>query len=202
MVSTSSLQEREVGWEAIIGPYDRWLRRRVRQTMRRKGLRPWSEEVLEYVQEVYCRLLEGGPQRLGRLRRLQAGSLFLYLGRVADGVVLDQMRAASAIKRRGDQRHPARMCGALKIDLEDPERILLRSERHRLLIRHLLDLAAARGIPDRSVHILWLAFVEGWKSRDIARAFRIKPRSVDTLLSKLRRRFAREGLELRRRTRR
>jgi DNA-directed RNA polymerase specialized sigma24 family protein len=195
--ATSSKQ-----WEAILGPYDLWLRRRVRSTMRRKGLRPWREEVLDYVQEVYCKLLQGGPRRLGRLRRLHKATLLVYLGRVADGVVVDQIRAASTIKRGGDAQHPARKCWVPKVDLEDPERILLRAERHRLLIRRLLEAAESRRIPESSVRMLWLASVEGWRSRDIARAFRIQPRSVDSMLCRLRRRFAREGFELRRRTRR
>lgn len=202
MLPASASQQSEPGWEVVIGPYERWLRRRVRQTMRRKGLRPWSEEVRDFVQEIYCRLLEGGPQRLDDLRRLHQAQLFVYLGRMADHVVMDKIRASSAIKRRGDDRHAAHMCTGRKVDLEDPERLFLRSERHRSLMRHLLSLAAAGRIPRRNVHLLWLAVVEEWKSRDLARALRIQPRSVDTLLCRLRRRYAQEGLGTRLRSRR
>jgi len=202
MVPASSSQQSEAGWEVIIGPYDRWLRRRVRQAMRRKGLRAWSDDIPDYVQEIYCRLLEGGPQRLEDLRRLHAGKLFVYLGKVADGVVHDKIRSVTAIKRWGDERHAAHMCNSRKVDLEDPERLFLRSERYRLLMRHLLELGDAGRISKRNVRILWLAVIEEWKNRDIARALRIQTRTVDTLVSRLRRRYAMEGLDLRLRARR
>ena len=68
------------------------------------------------------------------------------------------------------------------------------------LFARLLELAEGEGFSRRDVRILWLAVVEGWRSRDLARAFRLKPRYVDTLLHQVRRRLIRQpGLELRRR---
>lgn len=189
------------GWETVVGAYDLWLRKKVRDVMRRVGLRPRTDQVVESVQEIYCRLLQGGPLRLRQLRRCHRGGLLRYLGRVAESVVLDQVRAARAAKRGGGcGAHPARMC-AIRIDDPDmdPERVVLRSERRRLLIRRLLDLADLEGLSRRDVRILWLAVVEGWRSRDIARAFALKPRTVDTRLHQVRRSLAHQGLELRRR---
>ena len=63
----AEIHEEVDGWETVVGTHDLWLRRRVRDGMRRLGLRPRPEEVVESVQEVYCRLLQGGPRRLRRL---------------------------------------------------------------------------------------------------------------------------------------
>jgi DNA-directed RNA polymerase specialized sigma24 family protein len=188
-------------WETVVGTHDLWLRRRVRDGMRRLGLRPRPDEIGESVQEIYCRLLQGGPCRLRRLRRIDRRSVLTYLGRVADSVLLDELRASQAVKRGGGPlAHPAYML-VQRLDgpEPDPEVELLQSERRRMLVRHLLDLAELEGFSRRDVRILWLAVVEGWRSRDLARAFELKPRYVDTLLHQVRRRLRRPGLELRRR---
>ncbi len=177
------------GWDTVVGTHDLWLRRRVREGMRRMGLRPRPDEVGESVQEIYCRLLQGGPRRLRRLSGIGRSGVLTYLGRVADSVLVDEIRAARAAKRRGGaSSHLARMC-VQRFDLPDadPEGALLESERRRTLIRHLLDLADREGLTRRDVRILWLAVVEDWRSRDLARAFELKPRYVDTLLHRVRR---------------
>jgi DNA-directed RNA polymerase specialized sigma24 family protein len=180
--------EEITGWETVVGTHDLWLRRRVRDGMRRLGLRPRPDEIGESVQEVYCRLLQGGPRRLRRLRGIERSGVLTYLGRVADSVLLDEMRASKAAKRGGPNAHPARMC-VQRFDLPDtdPEGVLLRSERRRMLVRRLLDLAEREGLTRRDVRILWLAVVEEWRSRDLARAFELTPRYVDTLLHRVRR---------------
>lgn len=177
------------GWETVVGTHDLWLRRRVRDGMRRLGLRPRPEEVVESVQEVYCRLLQGGPCRLRRLSGIGRRGVLTYLGRVADSVLVDEIRAAKAAKRRGGaSSHVARMC-VQRLDLPDadPEGALLESERRRMLVQHLLDWAEREGLTRRDVRILWLAVVEEWRSRDLARAFELTPRYVDTLLHRVRR---------------
>lgn len=189
------------GWETVVGTHDLWLRRRVREGMRRLGLRPRTDEIGESVQEVYCRLLQGGPRRLRRLRGIGRSRVLAYLGRVADSVLLDEMRAARAAKRGGGVRaHPARMC-VQRLDPPDadPEGALLSSERRRILLRQLLELAGQEGLTRRDVRILWLAEVEEWRSRELARAFELTPRYVDTLLHRVRRQLRRPGWELRRR---
>ncbi len=185
----AEIKEEVDGWETVVGTHDLWLRKRVRDGMRRLGLRPRPDEIGESVQEVYCRLLQGGPRRLRRLRAIARGSGLTYLGRVADSVLLDEIRAARAAKRRGGaSSHLARIC-VQRLDLPDadPEGALLESERRRMLVRHLLDLADREGLTRRDVRILWLAVVEEWRSRDLARAFELTPRYVDTLLHRVRR---------------
>jgi RNA polymerase sigma factor (sigma-70 family) len=187
-------EEPAEGWEEVVSAHDLWLRRRMRDTMRRVGLRPRPEEVGDNVQEVYCRLLEGGPRRLRLLCRSHRRGVLGYLGKVAESVVLDEVRAGRAVKRR-------RIHSGLRIaDPEgNPERVLLRSERRRLLLRHLVHLADLEGVSRRDLRLLWLAVVEGWRSRELALLFELTPRTVDTRLHGIRKRLAQAGLELRRR---
>lgn len=195
----------ETGWEACVLPFEEWLRKRVSFIMKRAGLRPEAEHVSELMQDVYCRLLEGGPARLERLRRLPVNGTLSYLTRVARSTVFDQVRATRAAKR-GD-RHGLYLVRQVRIRMENisdpsptPDRVLLLSERRRLMLRRIRDVGGP-GSGTRNARLLWLALVEGWGSRELGRAFALAPRTVDNLVHRLRRCCAAEGLELRRRRR-
>lgn len=203
---TVQIQERETadGWQAMLGRYEMWLHRRVAKAMRAAGLRPVPEEVVETVQEVYCRLLQGGTARLAHLHRLQLKAVLAYLGRVVESTVFDQARVAGAAKRGGWRL--LRMGGRrirfraerVPDPADNPERALLLSEGRQIFLRRVRawrDLGPA----DRNARVVWMAVVEGWPSRDIGREMSLAPRTVDTLLHRIRRRFAEEGVELRRR---
>jgi hypothetical protein len=119
--------------------------------------------------------------------------------------VFDQVRAARSAKR-GDLRK-LRLSRQVRLRLEHipdpaptPDHALLLSEGRRLMLRRFRDLGGP-GSGTRNARLLWLALVEGWESRELGRAFALAPRSVDTLVYSLRRRFAGEGLKLRRRRR-
>jgi DNA-directed RNA polymerase specialized sigma24 family protein len=196
----------ETGWEAYVVPFDNWLRKRVSRIMKRAGLRPEPEHVREMIQDIYCRLLEGGTPRLERLRTLRLRGTLNYLTRVAESTVFDQVRAAGTAKRGYGRR--LRMSRQVRIQLEripdpapSPDHALLLSEGRRLVLRRFRSVGGP-GPADRNARLLWLALVEGWESRELGRVFALAPRSVDTLIHRLRRRFADEGLELRRRRRR
>ena len=195
----------ETGWEAYVVPFDNWLRKRVSRIMKRAGLRPEPEHVREMIQDIYCRLLEGGTPRLERLRTLKLRGTLNYLTRVAESTVFDQVRAACTVKRgHGHRLHMSRQ---VRIRLERipdpapaPDHALLQSEGRRRILRHFRSMGGP-GSGERNARLLWLALVEGWESRELGRAFALAPRSVDTLVHRLRRRFAGDGLELRRRRR-
>jgi DNA-directed RNA polymerase specialized sigma24 family protein len=196
----------ETGWEAYVVPFDNWLRKRVSRIMKRAGLRPEPEHVREMIQDIYCRLLEGGTPRLERLRTLRLRGALNYLTRVAESTVFDQVRAAGTAKRSHGRR--LRMSRQVRIQLEripdpapSPDHALLLSEDRRLVLRRFRSVGGP-GPAGRNARLLWLALVEGWESRELGRAFALAPRSVDTLIHRLRLRFADEGLELRRRRRR
>lgn len=190
------------GWQAMFGRYEAFLHRRVAKAMRAAGLRPVPEEVVEHVQEVYCRLLQGGTPRLRHLGRLQIKAVLAYLGRVAESTVFDQVRVAGAAKRGGWRllrmgRHTRFRAERVPDPADNPERALLLSERRQIFLRRI-EAWDDLGPPERNARVVWMAVVEGWRSRDIAREVSLAPRTVDTLIHRIRRRFAEEGVELRR----
>jgi DNA-directed RNA polymerase specialized sigma24 family protein len=190
----------EAGWESCVVPVEEWLRRRVSHIMKKAGLRPEPEHVREMIQDVYCRLLEGGPPRLEKLREMPLRGRLGYLTRVARSTVFDQVRSARSA-RRGNLRK-LRM-GRVHLErIADPsptpDHAFLLSEGRRLALRRIRDLGGP-GSGARNARLLWLALVEGWGSRELGRAFSLAPRTVDTLVHRLRRQFAVQGLELRRR---
>lgn len=201
---TVQIQERDVaeGWQAMLGRYEGWLHRRVAREMRAAGLRPVPEEVAENVQEVYCRLLQGGASRLRILRRLQIKAVLAYLGRVVESTIFDQVRVSGAAKRGGWRllrmgRRTRFRAERVPDPADNPERALLLSERRQIFLSRIQawdDL----GPPERNARVVWMAVVEGWKSQEIGRAVSLAPRTVDTLIHRIRRRFAEEGVELRR----
>lgn len=190
----------ETGWEPYVVPFEEFLRKRVSRTMKRAGLRPEPEQVRDMIQDVYCRLLEGGSPRLEQLRKLPLRGTLSYLTRVAQSAVFDQARAARSAKRSDLRRLRT---GRVRLEritdpAPTPDQVLLQAESRRLLLRRLRNLVGSeRGV--RNARLLWLALVEGWGSRELGRAFALAPRTVDTLVCRLRRRFEGEGLELARR---
>jgi DNA-directed RNA polymerase specialized sigma24 family protein len=202
----------QAAWEELVDRYGGLLRAQVRRTLLSARLKPYDDLVEEQVQEVYYRLLLGGPQRLRLLRRWNDRRVVAYLCRMAESVVVDEVRAKAAVKRGegwglwwdgglpGIPWHAVDPRGT-------PEEQALISERRRLLLRGCRRMA--RSMMDeenrgRCMRVLRLALLEGWSSREIARAegWALAASTVDTLVHRARRRLARGGVELpdRRRT--
>lgn len=202
----------QAAWEELVDRYGALLRSQVRRALLSSGLTPRDELVEEQVQEVYYRLLLGGPRRLRLLRRWSDGRVVAYLCRMAENVVVDEVRAKAAVKRgdgwgfwwddglAGIPWHAVDPRGT-------PEEQALLSERRRLVLRGCRRMA--RSMMDeedrgRCLRVLRLALLEGWSSREIARAegWSLAASTVDTLVHRARRRLARGGVELpdRRRT--
>jgi DNA-directed RNA polymerase specialized sigma24 family protein len=182
-------------WEELIRRFGAGLRARVYLALRRVGSRPRGDEVEELVQEVYCRLLAGGCRRLGACRGRGDKVMGAYLGRVAERVVYDQVRAARALKRGG-------RCvleqGVVGEDLAEravdpgatPEEALLGEERLRLFLESCGALAGPRD-RRRNARILALVLLGGWSSAEIARAARgkLSARSIESLVHRTRSRL-------------
>jgi DNA-directed RNA polymerase specialized sigma24 family protein len=108
-----------------------------------------------------------------RLCRADAhGAVFGYLARIAQNAVYDRLRTEATVQR-----------GA---------RVSIRRGRKAML------LAAERPDPSRDARIAWLALVEGWSSREISREMggHPRPRSIDTLVWKIRRQLAADGVRI------
>jgi DNA-directed RNA polymerase specialized sigma24 family protein len=202
----SSSSKPEAAWEELIGRYGPGLKARVGSVLRRSGVPPRSEHVEEIVQEVYCRLLAGGGNRLRRCRATSESQVGAFLGRVAERVTLDQLRAARAQKRGGARAaslgsgseagqgsqgsQPSRWNEGDERAVDpraNPEELVLSRERLRLFLERCGALAGRRDYR-RNARILALA-VAGLNSGEIARAVggTLTARSIDGLLLRVRR---------------
>jgi DNA-directed RNA polymerase specialized sigma24 family protein len=190
-----------------VARYGGRLAARARQALAQCGFPRGSEQVEEVVQEVYCRLLAGGGQRLTACRAASEGQVVSYLGRVVERVVFDQGRSERALKRGGGWR--GRLAGAeawtlahRQIDPDGtPEDQLLAVERCRLILAEWRDMGR-KTAGRRNLRILRLALVEGRSSREIAEILgALSPSTVDTVIHRLRRHLSSLGLALPRRSR-
>ena len=183
------------GWEEIIIRHRARLRCRVRRTLQRAGVRPRADQVEELTQDVYCRLLARGARRLAACRGESESEIGAYLGKAAERVVFDQLRAARALKRGGRC-----VCEAAADDAEQvidpagsPEERLLAAERRQQLLARCGALAGLR-FTRRGARVLELALLCGWSGADIAGALgEATPRGVEQLLRELRRRLRGAG---------
>lgn len=198
---------REAVWEELVRRYGTLLALRICQVLRAWGQEPSPEQVEEMVQEVYVRLLTRGARRLEQCRAQSEKQVVVYLARVAERVVLDELRAASAWKRGSGvlvPLDPAETSPAAKtVDPgETPDVVAMRREIRRLLLqvgRSLHERADTRGDRRRNLRILRLALIEGWSSREIVRAEggRLAASTVDTVVHRARRLLlAHHGYEL------
>jgi RNA polymerase sigma factor (sigma-70 family) len=206
--SSSANNENPVDWSAVVRRHDARLRGRVRRTLNRLGLRAQLELVDEIVQDVYCRLLEGGEHRLRQGGSGSDTSLLAYLGTIAERTVLDQVRTASALKRTGLStvrlgrlsRRARRAVERIADPGPTPEQTAMRSEGRRQLLDRCREMRGL-GPGRRNAWVMRLAVLEGYSSREIAAAAggRVSPHTIDMLVHRLRRRLARSGFALTRR---
>jgi DNA-directed RNA polymerase specialized sigma24 family protein len=188
---------KEAGWEDLVRWYGPLVRGQVHRSLRGAGfVRPEPEQVDERVQEVYCRLLSGGARRLRLLRRWSEGQVVSYLSRVAQGVVLDELRSRAAVKRGGGA-----LVGRLREIADravDPrgtpeDQALLREGRRVVLARchSLLDPNLCQEDRQRSLRILRRALLDGWTGEEIVRAEggRLAASTIHALVHRVRRRL-------------
>jgi hypothetical protein len=205
----SAVAEPGVDWGAVVRRYDHRLQSRVRRVLCRMGLRAFPELVEEVMQEVYCRLLEAGASRLRRCRGGTEAELIAFMGIIAERVVLDHLRLATALKRTAEApirlgrmgRNARRTVERVTDPGPTPEEVAVRRERQRLLLdqcRQLRGLGPGR----RNAWVMRMAVLEGYSSHEISAAAggRITPRNIDNLVHRIRRRLAGAGLEVPRRT--
>jgi len=174
-------------WQEFQDRFNRPLAIGVRRTLQRFDARVSEDEHQDLLQETYCRLLEAQGRRLKSCRGEVEGAISAYLGRVAESVVVDFLRGRNAAKRGGGiVVEPRRSTGAELADrMRDPrrtpeERLLLR-ERHTRFLARCTKLVGKR-TPQRDLQVLYLAFFEGWTSREICSRVGkgMKPSTVDS----------------------
>ena len=193
-------------WEELVSRIDGPLRMQVRRWLKSAGLPVEPELVEERAQEVYFRLLKGGAGRLRLLLEWSERQVVTYLSRVAQRVVLDELRAMAAAKRGGGTRVTFSTCmkdlANQAVDPRGtPEDQVLLAEHRRILLercRPIAESMAGWGDRQRSLRILRLILVEGWSSREVSHAEggRLAPSTIDTFIHRLRQRLARSGFGL------
>lgn len=197
----------QAAWEELVGRFDRSLRIQVCRWLKSAGLPVEPELIEERVQEVYCRLLQGGAGRLRRLLQWSERQVVTYISRVAQRVVVDELRANAAAKRGGGGAWVIiSTCGKEIADKAvdprgTPEDQILLAEHRRLLLERCRPIVESMlGCADRrrSLRVLRLVLLEGWSSQEVCRAEggRLAPSTVDTLVHRVRRRLAESGFGL------
>jgi len=193
-------------WQEFQDRFKRPLVMGVRRTLLRFDARISNDEHQDLLQETYCRLLEGQGRRLRGCRGEVEGAISAYLGRVAESVVVDFLRGRGAAKRGGGVLVDLGRSGAADPTdrLVDPrrspeERLLLRERRLRFLAK--CGKLVGKRSPERDIRVLYLAFFEGWTSREICSRLGkgIKPSTVDSLVHRLKKRLAAQGIDVPRR---
>lgn len=184
-------------WNGLVRRYRRPLAAVARRLLRLHGLPATPDDVQDLLQDLWCRLLERAPELPARGTRSILGYLLSSLRHLA----VDRRRAARAEKRGGScSRAASELLRSLPAVAPSPEQRFLAVERRRRLLARCRPLAG-RSSPRRDLLVLERALFDGWSSRRIARALggRLAPSSVDSLLHRLRRRCAEQGIELPRR---
>jgi RNA polymerase sigma factor (sigma-70 family) len=185
-------------WDALVRRYRRLLAGVARYAARHYRLRATPEEIEDLVQEVWCRLVQRWGPRLGLGGG--EGRLYTYLVRTTRNVVLDEVRARKAAKRGHGRRESSGDAWSRARRRVDPrpspeERAMLRQWRRTFRRR------CRRVARRRDAAIVERVVFEGWTSRELAAALGtpLSPSAIDTLVHRVRRRLAAEGLDLPRR---
>lgn len=185
-------------WNEFRRRYEARLMAGVRRGLRRTGFWNPPVEVEDMLQEVYCKLLDHGGRYLLRCRGDAEEAISAYLGRIAETVVIDRVRAEIAAKRGRDRtvRYPDDRPGVETADCAlGPEQQLLVRESSSVFLKRCWEVVGPRQA-GRDVRVLYLACVEGWCSRDIARALGqgLTASSIDSLVHRARKRLAARGI--------
>lgn len=184
-------------WDRLVQRYGNRLAAVARRSLSRCGLPTYTEDVEDLVQEVWCRLVERWGPRPGRGIRGGESGLFAYMASTVHNAAVDRARAVGAVKRgRRCPRDHGRV-ELLADGMATPEERLLRRDDRRLF-RARCRPYTSRTRRRRDLRVVELALLDGWTSRQIAAVLRpsLAPSSIDSLIHRVRRGLAGEGVPL------
>lgn len=191
-------------WDTLVRRHGRRLKGVLRRALSRRR-HPATEDLLDdLVQEVWCRVFERCRHRLVGLAAGAEGHLtFSYLAQMARNVAVDRVRAERAAKRGGGWlRHQPDDAdddpvAALPAPGPSPEQRLLGRERRRRF-RQRCRPYVSRSRARRDLAIVERALLDGWSSRQILEALPdpLSQSSVDSLVHRVRRGLASEGVDI------
>jgi RNA polymerase sigma factor (sigma-70 family) len=193
-------------WSRFMERFGTRLTMGVRRAFRRAGIFPRAVDLEDLLQEVYCRLLASGARVLRNCRGRHENEVSAYLGRVAESVVLDHLRAGAAEKRGRNiviEQYPWQefeVCDLAADRGPSPEERILNRERKQALLSQCRRKSSGPSA-NKELWVFYLAFFEGWTSREISRHLRggLTPGSVDCVVHRLRKRLSSQGMQLPRR---
>lgn len=142
--------------------YERTSPRIATYLRRITGSQEWSEDLL---QDTYVRFLNADPPAMDERQTLS------YLYRIATNLVYDGWRS---------MRREREWEAASTAEVTPPEPVGLRRDVEEALAR----------LSARERALVWLAYVEGYTHKDIARVLEVKAMSVRVLLFRARRKLA------------
>ena len=195
---------RSCDWGSFITRYNPLLRSAARGSLERAGVKLTEDQLQDMMQEIYCHLLAQDGRRLLTVSACSEGVRRSFLRRMTGRVVVDQLRRAAADKRGAARLESGKREFGIDDLLEEipclgptPEEYTLMREWLRRFRGHCRELAEGpRGA--RNVRILLLYLVGGYTSREIARREpgALTAASIDSIVSRLRRRLERNGFRL------
>jgi DNA-directed RNA polymerase specialized sigma24 family protein len=195
-------------WKELLDRFGHKISAGVGRALARFGCRNPIEMAEDLRQDVFLRLLADDARILTRCRGRSDREIGAYLFRVAESVAVDHLRRLLALKRGGapcEDEAPVRVASESDpaCDRPGPEsRLILEQERGRFLAlcRRLVGAGQTR----RDLQIVYLALFQDCSSREIARRSGglVTAGAVDSLIHRVRRGLAAQGLELPQRRRR
>ena len=192
-------------WLEFVRRFEDRLTGGIDRAVRRFGVRLSREEREDLLQDAYFRLLDKQALGLRRCRARRETEIGAYLGRIGERVVVDHLRASSALKR-GRWLLVDRLTESGEVLLEtavdrspSPEEWALNRERRQFFLERCREVAGRRSV--RDLRVLYLAFFEGRSSREICRQLGggLTSSCVDSMVHRLKRRLAEIGQQLPRR---
>ena len=190
-------------WDGLVRAHGARLKAVLRRALARRRHPATDDLVDDLVQEVWCRVFERCRHPLVGLATGGGGLTFSYLAQTARNVATDRVRAERAAKRGGGWlRHDeggedGDAAASVPDPTPGPEQRLLARERRRRFRQRCRPYVSRRRTA-RDLAIVERALLDGWSSRQILGALdgQLSESSVDTLVHRVRRGLAAEGVEI------
>jgi len=193
-------------WREFLDRCGRRIRATVLREMRRQRIETLEDDLDDFVQTFYLRLITRGSVLSPR----SDPDFWGYMVRMARNLVIEDRRAAAAAKRCRPPRVAAR-CSWPCWEAEEhppipshalsPEERFLRRERLTVFVRGCRQLLRGRRKGRLQLKILRLVYFEGMSSSEISGVLRgrVTPGQVDSFIHRLRSSLADLGVHLARR---
>ena len=193
----------DADWASLIERVDPLLRRTLVALGQSYGVYVSRDLLDEMMQETYVRLLQNDRRVLRGCRGRSETTIRSYLRRVARSTLVDWMRNSRALKRGAYaelsiEALTGRAGDAQGFDVpsraSSPLDVIYVQELRRRFRRECRCVARHDETAGRDTFITERILVDGWNSRELARAVQLAPSTVATVFGRMRRELRRRGL--------